>query len=305
MHQLLTGASIALFLSIWQPYSRASVNMFIITPKGIVLGADGMGISGCSGTSQKHQTYQKIFLLRNHLAVSAVGLAKMESDTGTTLFDLTAFIRSLNNDEKKASIYELVRDIRHRGQSTILLAMDKKPFQCPAKDNLAFATGSLDLYIAGYDAGSPIVMVVKFVIDWKKHIVKHYVWQQPLLAAGNGYGMMLGYVNEFCTPLNPLYKKAKTEFSAEIDAFCAASQPREQDFSQFSLQRAANMVRRLIEVDIAVHPEGLGFPITIVTIPKTAKPKIKSFCESYPLHQSKLTKPFGCQSANFGSIIKR
>jgi hypothetical protein len=103
--------AIWLFAGTFPGSAIATTVVAVVTPSGIVIGADG------KGTESKTQ---KIFLLNRHLVIAGLGLEHLESkDTGRTLYDFPTWVNQIQkNVNSKMSIEGLVAIVENKARTS-------------------------------------------------------------------------------------------------------------------------------------------------------------------------------------------
>lgn len=291
-------------LSLLLGSSAGSVNLFILTPEGIVIAADGKSmIAPDCGTSDPviHGTAMKILLLKHGLAVSEVGIESAKSrDHTTTLYDFPGWIKSeYHKLHSNGSISQLFRVIENEGPAAMAFVFtDALNLTCHFKENQPSGIGLPNILaqyiVAGYEAGVPAIDGVELDVNWKERtITRKRIPIQPIkrddIYAGKGGIGYYEIIWTLCNHETDYYKRTLSKFPAETEVFCRG------DLAHFTLQQASDMLRILIEIDSEVYPDHLGFPITVVTIPRVGRSRILSYCHPFPSDPDRLTRKSGCK----------
>jgi hypothetical protein len=298
----------SLVLWLWLQPCYASIVVYIISPDGIVIGADGLGVElmpcGYIGPRQR-APFSKIFLLKGKLVIANVGLGGLKSpDQRTMLYSLPAFIEFIDyNFGSDMTVTSLSRVVENEAPKVLSFLPDRltlPDYSCELGENQPFNRRSPffhEFIIAGYESGVPLIYYVHLKIDWDHHriIANRFPKEQPqrqniqFSVYGSTNALVpLALVCSVQAQINS-YEIAFSRFPVQQAFFCT------RDFSGYSLELASDMVRILLEICTEVEPSTIGFPLTVVTIPRVGSAQIRSYCDPFPSAPSRLTKQHGCK----------
>ena len=255
----------------------ATTVIVAVTPTGIVVGCDGKPVNtGGSGKAVK------VFLLKQRFIVGNIDTETAEAtDTGRVLYD---FPRWISHIDKKASsrvsVTELSSIIKNDIPSTFNFLIEPIKARQITKENAARHGLDPDAYIveyvvAGYEQGSAFVHWITLLPDWDNHTVKNPI-DVPL------YQEQGKRADSYIRPLGR---------HAGIDAIQIADSDEQRALAKripiefgimlkqgtFTLKQASNAVRSILAIEIKAEPCYVGFPLTIITVPKTGKGWVKTY----------------------------
>jgi hypothetical protein len=267
------------------------VVVYIVTPSGIVIGADGLVVPVVPcwfiGPPSPPFTARKIFLLRHKLALSSVGIEAGRGRDGS-FYSFPTWVKvfdyNAGSDATVSSVAQSVEDESAEALSFLAASTDKAP-ACPSEKQ-AFDDHALfvEYTIAGYEAGVPVVYRVQLK-PYREHpgIKSLRIPVEP--EQGQRIDARSGISDQntwwrlvaVCSPkAHPnAYEVAFSRFPSKSQAFCA------NDFSGFTLEQASDTVRILIEIFAEVEPNRIGFPLTIVTIPKNGLGRVRTYSKRF------------------------
>ncbi len=232
-------AVVAIFFLYFSPLSCSATSvLYVVTPEGIVIGADGRplkvpnapdGKPVCVLSTYKPLIKRKIILLKHRFALASVGLSGADSKDGsTTLYDFPTWARSLKRKMNRNTTLEELSETVEGESSKVLgfAASDLSDWFCKPTGPFAAANDTLtELVIAGFEAGGPVIYSVKFRTDWDKNtaqpvraLVKPWEGQQIDSRIG-GFGVAASIFYVFHPKLMPEnYKKVFSKFPSEFQA---------------------------------------------------------------------------------------
>ncbi len=270
----------------------ASVVVYIVAPDGIVIGADGMGIDllpcGYAGPPRAIVA-RKIFLLKHKLALGYVGLARIKTENQrTVLYDLPTFIEFIEyNLGADATVNSLARIIEDEAPKALSFLPDRimnPDYACKVGENKPFNPrfSFHDYWVAGYESGVPLIYDVNLKIEGG-HVSPARVPIEPSKGqridarTGSSFNVWFQFPLVCAPETQPnRYETAFSSFPSQKQSFCA------YDFSRFTLEQASDVVRTLIEVFTKVEPDHMGFPITIVSIPRDGNGWVRTYSKPFP-----------------------
>lgn len=152
----------------------------------------------------------------------------------------------------------------------------------------------VEYIIAGYDSGAPVLISVKLERDWKRRtILPTRTLVQPdereRIDSRLGAFGVNSIVFEACNAHAGPYQKEISKFTAYAKAAC------DRAFADFTLDQASDLVRVLIGIEAEVHPDLVGFPLTVITLPKIGSGWVRNYCNSFPSSPSKLSRRHTCK----------
>lgn len=273
---------VAILLFVWhaQCCTNATTVITLVTPTGIVMGADGKTLSSNRGTLSSGPTVVKVFLLKGRFAVADVRLQRHISPDGKTiLYDFPSWIKGINkNVNAKMSVGDLTDIIEKQAPIAFAFLIRRIEIGAFTKDEAikdGFVHTLVEFVIAGYDGGVPTVYSVLLEPDWERKIVTprkvliHPVKGQSLdlnvlLATGQSSG-----IDRAVQANTEEYKKLSKKLPVEL--------PLWRDQKPFSNNQASNVVRALISIQSETTPEDVGFPVTVVTVPNRGYGSVRTY----------------------------
>lgn len=275
----------------------------IVTANGIVIGADGrvrsFSSSSCDAVS-KSGTTLKIFPLKHKIALASDGVAVISSKNHKhTLYRLPVWVDFIDHNTRgNITVSELARIVEEEGSRKLSDAVKEiQPPTCPGeKKPILYSQHMVEYVIAGYERDIPSIYSVKLNIDWEKHTITpvRVLVEPPNRERIDNrwvpFAHLLGLIR-VCQAESNLYKIATSRFPGLRDTFCA------QEFRSLTLEKASDVVRAMLEMQSEDTPNNVGFPLTVITIPKRGKIKTKSYCDRFPSSPNRLSKQmsYGCE----------
>jgi hypothetical protein len=253
-------------------HAFATTIVVAVMPGGIVIGADGKTTP--TGTTVK------VFLLKHHLVVGDLYAQTAKSgDTGTVLYDFPSWAKQIDkNTSAKVSVSELATIINNQVTSTFAFAIQAIKSGQMTKDK-ALASG-VDAYliqyiVAGYEKGIPTVYSITLMPDWDTKTVNgpFKVLLNPeegqnsnshIFYRGRGVG-----IREAMATNSETQKELAARIPIEFRLLSTGK--------DLTLNQAANVVRAFLGIEAETEPSYVGFPITLVTIPKLGYGWIRTY----------------------------
>jgi hypothetical protein len=257
---------IALFLS---RYAAATTVVYIVTPTGIVVGADGK--------ATPTGTVLKIFLLRGKYVLANVDIERAESkDGGTVLYDFptwTGIIDGKIRPETTVAALSLI--VENEMPKTFSFAIEGIKSGAIEKGDTGLEDILVSYMVAGYESGVPAIYNIWFNVDWNQKTVigPHRVLLQPEQGqrTDSRFGLFGQHValSQLGDAQSNAHKKAVAKLPLEYQALDAGK--------ELTLKQASNFVRALLAIEAEANPKFVGFPITVVTIPRIGRGWVRKY----------------------------
>jgi hypothetical protein len=264
--------AIWLFAGTFSDSAIATSVVMAVTPDRIVIGADGKG-------SASNVATLKIILLKGHLVVGDINLEHVPSEQGgTPLYDFPTWIGEIDKQARSnLSVTALSTIIKEEspGAFTFLSRLLRNGFtQDQAREKGLKANLVVQYVVAGYENAIPLVRTVNINIDWQSKTLRSEETlispekadsaNHPYFWIFSGNGMERAWVSD---------SKEGKEFSSRVpvEAQIIARH------GEFTGNQASNVIRSLLSIDAEANPTGVGFPLTIVTIPRIGRGFVKTY----------------------------
>jgi len=256
--------------------TAATTVVYVVTPTGIVIGADGLLLPpagpplGTNGVQVPGATTLKIRLLKKRLAVANLDIEFAKSpDLTVTLYDFQTWIKQIDeHTDAKMSVSGLTEFIKNQMRTTFAFEIAAIESHKVTKEQAV--AGNIDApivryIIVGYEKGIPVGYSLTLEPNWETHTVNGPV--QVLLEAPAGSkpdsymalsGQTVGISRVFVEGT-----KEQKEYSARVPV-----ESRLGVGKGLTLKQASNVVRALLGIEAEANPRFVGFPITVVTIPR-------------------------------------
>jgi hypothetical protein len=171
--------------------SRSTTVAIIITPEGIVVGADGRPIV-TSGTQRTPGTdsARKLAVVQKRLVIASVGLERAGDGT---LYDFASWLSRIEQAlPVNVAVDEFASAIERESART-LAGSDAilKNGILTKTHSLADSTPLVDYVIAGYKNNTPMVFVIHFYVDWERQtlIGPKTIWLHPSPTARENFAI--------------------------------------------------------------------------------------------------------------------
>jgi hypothetical protein len=256
--------------------TAATTVIYVVTPTGIVIGADGLLFPPTNlpvGTDDPGATATKVILLKKHLAVASLSSALQKTpDLTTTLYDFQTWIKDIDKQtDEEISATGLTEYIKNQMRTTFAFEIywfeNSKITRAQAPSNID--TRIVHYMIAGYEKGVPVAYSLTLDLNWETHFVDGPT-QLPFEAPEEhrhdlsyvlGLGQKVG--------LSRISEQGTKEQKEYLDRILVESRILSKGKSEsLTLKQASNVVRALLGIEAKANPRFVGFPITVVTIPK-------------------------------------
>jgi hypothetical protein len=187
------SALLALLL-LFSNQGSATVVVVIVTPRAIVMGADGRGVSGTPnsllGGTGTPSVEDKIVLLNGSVLVANVGVSRMTTTDGHLLYHFNRWVVTLAKQTGRTA--PTVSMIAQRIRESSFKVFDKElssTLKAGTFTSLNLARDpSLPMvtyFIAGYEGHKARIFKVFIEVDWKKRILKKPVIESIYPPPGN------------------------------------------------------------------------------------------------------------------------
>jgi hypothetical protein len=257
--------------------AAATTVVYVVTPTGIVVGADGKAIP--TGT------VLKIVLLRAKYALADIYLEHAESNgSGTVRYDFPSWVKEIDKQtDAKVSVSGLTRIIENQMTATFAFAIDAiKSGQLTSEQ--AVAVG-VDVYlaqyvIAGYEEGIPFVHSLTLMPDWNTKTVNGPFDVSLEEKKGERRDSYIGWRGQgiSLSQISTADSKEQKELAAKIPVEFSTV----RDGNDLTLHQASNVVRAMFGMESKANPHYVGFPITVVTIPKIGRGWVRRYETDVP-----------------------
>jgi hypothetical protein len=265
-------------LFIWLPPSgNASVGVIVFTPNGIVVGTDSKAVLP---NGQAAGTIQKVFLLHLRLITACTNLERVTKNDGTVLYDFPTWISQIDkNVNPKMSVAALANLVSDQMPKAFLETRIKNGViaeNSPGAGSMLF-----DCEVAGYERDNPMVYRITLKPNWKLKTVDGPTRELDFPQEGDD-------VNLVMLPFGPMFQHIMRgrETDTEENKWLVARIPDEYNAiihgKPLSLKQAVKFARALIGVEAKFNPKFVGFPITVVTLPKTGNGWVRTYREDIP-----------------------
>jgi hypothetical protein len=249
------------------PSSFSSSAIAIVTPQGIVLGADGESVDRCFGPCPSAKESKKIVLVQDRVALGTVGLYAVLGDAhNVPPYYFPTLVGRIEDrlpaDASVSQVSEIVQEEVEKLFSWFdlylkrgILRSEDSPGDYP-----------IEYLIAGYQAGRPTIYSINVEVDWQQVRLKgiHRVLIHPERDRRDDFAIYgVGskrVIRELKEGRGDLYKKVVSKSPMESHMLAGKR--------GLSVSQASNLVRVLLEVEAEANPEQVGPPFTIVAIPR-------------------------------------
>jgi hypothetical protein len=264
----------------------ATTALVVVIPDGIVIGIDGKWRSETIGAAGKARTgtIQKMFLLKQRLAVADLMTERFEtSDKGAPCYDFPAWIEKVNQKtDSKMSVDTLADVIGDQASKTFACVGNEIKSGRLTEDEAKRTNSGLEetlvyYMIGGYESGIPTIYSVTLKPNWiLKTIVGpfktslHPIEGQSVESRIFPIGRQIGIARVDTADSNE-QKKFATKVPIEFSLIAT--------HQTLSMEQASNVVRALLGIEAETEPDWVGFPITVVTIPKSGDGWIRTYTE--------------------------
>jgi hypothetical protein len=266
--------AIWLFAGTFPGSAIATTVVAVVTPSGIVIGADG------KGTESKAQ---KIFLLNGHLLIAGLGLEHVNSkDTGRTLYDFPTWVNQIRkNVNSKMSIEGLVPIVENEARTALAFMRNDIESGKLTKDQAIkyrIDPVTVEYVIGGYEGAIPRVIAITLKPDWQAKTLAGPS-REPVDPTKEGDSVD-SYICWFGRH-SAIEKSAiadseeQKEFAARVPVELAAIVAKHH----LTLNQASNVVRAFLGMQSKAEQEFVGFPMTVVTIPKSGNGWVRVYKE--------------------------
>jgi hypothetical protein len=244
----------------------------LITPAGIVIGADsisiGHKIGKHSGPDTGAASVRKIFVIRDRVAVGTVGLG------GQTLafkgkeffsYDAARFLGEVNNQAPEGVTVGSVVEIIEDRFSPILQVLQLAIKNGVITQNSGFSP--FVFVVAGYDGQTATVREIWFNVDWNKKelsgpIVKNVL---PHQGARADFGLDINGVktaieDALSVPSSAAHKMVASEVPAELGILTA--------HKDLTIKQAITLLHALLRAQHKYTPDEVAAPYRVVSLLK-------------------------------------
>jgi hypothetical protein len=254
----------------------------MVTGHGIVVGVDGKGIPMDRKTlaDLRPTMFKKVMLLRNRFILCTVGYGAIIGDPriqyNFNTWARTTIEDKLNEHSTVEQLAALVAEEAYR----VFAPMNGHLPDYVKPDRVVVA----EYIVAGYDASVPKLYTVKLTSN---HTLNKIVPPKPTLvypSPGHEHDdWVVGQSGEWhvWAHVEPESDNAK-KFAGIIPSEFKVLQ--ESDKPQLTMGQAINVAHVTIDLEIEASPSDVGYPITIVAVPKYGEPFVKTY-------STKLTAP--------------
>jgi hypothetical protein len=265
--------------------TAATTVVYVVTPTGIVIGADGLLFPPTNlpvGADDPGATMTKVFLLKKHLAVATLssGLQKTP-DLTTTLYDFQTWIKDIDKQtDAEISVTGLTEFIKNQMRTTF--AFEIYWFET-SKITREQAPSNIDprivhYIIAGYEKGVPVAYSLTLDLNWETHFVDGPT-QLPFQGPRDhsldlSYCLFVGQQ----VGLSRIFEQGTKEQKEYLARIPVESRILNRGASEsLTLKQASNVARALLGIEAEANPRKVGVPITVVTIPQVGNGWIRTY----------------------------
>src|SRR6202171_1384310 len=252
----------ALFVSLLAcvPLKSTTVAM-VITPNGIVIGADGRTIK-LGGNQRKPGTdsAKKLAVIQNRLVIASLGLQR-PGNGAVMPYDFTSWLSRIEQRLMNSHPSSKERVHVHLLGFDVILKGGTMTRTDPLEDSYPL----VDYVIAGYKDKRPMVLVIHFYVDWERQTLigpKRISMHPAQGASRDSFGMYsFGFnwaISNLTNPNSYAYRQAVALAPLETKTLLA--------YEDLSIEQAKRSIRVLIDIEKQVEPTVVGGDTMIVEI---------------------------------------
>jgi hypothetical protein len=260
---------------VWLQTSSATTVVYVVTPSGIVVGIDGK-VNHPDGTAVK------MFLLNHRVALADIYAERATKKDGTaTLYDFPVWVKSIKRKIASATtVEEMSRIVADDTTRTFSFAIEAINSGIMTQNNSGLDNVLVQYIMAGYDSGGPTIYSVGIDIDWKRKstTAPNRVLVQP--EKGQRVDSRIGAfgqhvaISQIGDAQSDAHRKAVAKLPLEYQVMDAGK--------DLTLEQASNVVRASLGIEAEANPKFVGFPIVVVTIPKTGRGRVRTYKRDVP-----------------------
>lgn len=252
--------------------AEATTVIFIVTPQGIVAGADQLVTEiGLSPTiAPEERTGTKVLILKNRFIVASVGSQNVQwSQNGTTkvLYDFIPWVRAIEpNLAADVSVSSLASIIENEASATFKrIGIDEKIKAGAIPHTRATDKDFINYLIAGYDSGIPYLYHIGFNFDWCNNRLAEPMVETllPDKASRVDFGFqMYGVTNaikDFSNPKSYAYERLMTQEPVAFKKLLS--------LNSLTTKEAESIVKVLIRTQAKVNPSDVGSESIVLSLP--------------------------------------
>lgn len=264
--------------------------VFVITPQGIVAGADQLStiISPGGAIDFTATDIPKIELINQRFIVASVGMERLEVQGGVVAYSFGDWIRAIGNKlPENTSLWELVAVIKDEAARTFKSRLDIEGQMRAGrfKKSPMFQVNLVEYIVGGYDeAGVPTIVSVEMQLDWYDRRLIGPIEEThlpPRPGANVKSALYVGGENcassEFINANSYAYKRFHLYRPATLDKFVARQPLTRED--------ATDTIRVLIEIQSEITPGRVGGATRIVWLPVKGAGSAADYAEIRALAQ--------------------
>jgi hypothetical protein len=270
--------AIWLFAGTFPGSAKATSVVVAVTPDRIVVGADGKVLGSLA-------TALKIVLLKHRLTVASLAIERKELPDGKVVYDFLTWIGEIDKQtHSNLSVTELTRIIKERCPKAFAFFNDYLGTHTEDQARkMGLGPIAVKYVIAGFENGVPLVRDVTLIIDWQTHTLRSPV--EFLLYPEEAHGLHHPYVDLFSGSHD-----LSGSHGMELAMSVADSKERKEliarvpvefqimgNHGEFTGNQASNAIRALLCIDAEAAPTEVGFPLTIVTIPRVGQGWVRTY----------------------------
>jgi hypothetical protein len=246
----------------------ATTVIIVITPAGIVVGADGKINAVCTDRNDcidDNTRIPKVFPVQGRFAIASMGLLRADvldtHNKALFLYDFPQWVqyiqRQLPPEGQLSDLAKIVRDKYKPTLSGLERALRDGIIAEPSAD----ATPSY--IVIGYQSGATYAYSIQASIDWNHRSVRTPVMTRVFPGTidwvDSGLRIMgrKSALGGFCDPMSSAHKQI-SEWFPNLSRFCTGH--------HLSLSEARSLVVALLTLQAEHDPERVGLPFRLVTI---------------------------------------
>ena len=252
----------------------ATTLVVIVTPRAIVMGADGKGVSGTIDSVHRDgahiSTEDKIVLLQDKIIVGTTGIARIRTPEGYVKYSFTEWINRINKfpDKKTPTVTQLARKVKfscfkifndeYAGQ---LRSGTLQPLNLSNNPGLPLVT----YYVAGYEEGKPKVFKILIEIDWLNKVLKRPVMNEIYPDLGtrknlwfHWHGQPQKDIDDLLTASSQTQKTYLMRYPKEIGALIY-DEPLRCD-------EVVKLAKITLSLEISASPDEFSFPVNVYAL---------------------------------------
>jgi hypothetical protein len=247
----------------------ATTVILVITPAGIVVGADGKVNAVCTDRNDDciddNARIPKVFLVQGRFAIASMGLLRADvldtHDKPLFLYDFPQWVQYIQRQlPPKGQLSDLAKMVRDKYKPA-LFGLERALGDGIIAEHSADATPSY--IVIGYQSGAAYAYSIQASIDWDHRSVRTPVMTRvfpgTIDRVDSGLRIMgrKSALGGFCDPVSSAHKQISERFH-NLSRFCAGH--------HLSLSEAKSLILALLTLQAEHDPERVSPPFRLLTI---------------------------------------